>query len=93
MQHIIGDDPLFLGGQKLTAARATALERGIDRLRDDYFGHYRRLVWLVQEPAAELRARRAGRRKVPPPAFDHGPRRRPRAERAPEDLLGQLSSG
>jgi len=32
---------------------------GLDRhpeLWNDYFGHYRRLVWLAQEPAAELEA-------------------------------------
>lgn len=34
-------------------------ELGLDRypqLWDDYFGHYRRLVWLAQEPATELAA-------------------------------------
>jgi Protein of unknown function (DUF1638) len=37
-------------------------ELGLDRhpeLWDDYFGHYRRLVWLAQEPAPELAARAA----------------------------------
>ena len=32
---------------------------GLDRypeLRDDYFGNYERVVWLAQEPTAELRA-------------------------------------
>jgi len=32
---------------------------GLDRypeLRDDYFGNYERVVWLAQEPSAELRA-------------------------------------
>jgi Protein of unknown function (DUF1638) len=32
---------------------------GLDRypeLRDDYFRHYRRVVWLAQRPTAELRA-------------------------------------
>jgi Protein of unknown function (DUF1638) len=35
-------------------------ELGLDRhpeLWDDYFGHYRRLVWLAQEPSPELAAR------------------------------------
>ena len=34
-------------------------ELGLDRypeLRDAYFGHYTRVVWLAQEPDAELRA-------------------------------------
>ena len=34
-------------------------ELGLDRypeLRDDYFGHYTRVVWLAQEPDDELRA-------------------------------------
>ncbi len=33
-------------------------ELGLDRhpeLRDDYFGHYRRVVWLAQHPDAQLR--------------------------------------
>jgi hypothetical protein len=34
-------------------------ELGLDRypeLWDDYFGHYRRLVWLAQEPSPGLEA-------------------------------------
>ena len=34
-------------------------ELGLDRypeLRDTYFGHYTRVVWLAQEPDDELRA-------------------------------------
>ena len=40
-------------------ARTVEQELGLDRwpeLRDDYFGHYTRVVWLAQEPTAELRA-------------------------------------
>jgi hypothetical protein len=36
-----------------------AAELGLDRhpeLRDDYFGHYRRVVWLAQRPTAAARA-------------------------------------
>ena len=39
--------------------RSVVVELGLDRhpeLRDDYFGHYRRVVWLAQRPSAELRA-------------------------------------
>src|SRR3990170_4506040 len=40
-------------------ARTVERELGLDRwpeLRDDYFGHYTRVVWLAQEPDDELRA-------------------------------------
>lgn len=39
-------------------ARTVLAELGLDRhpeLRDDYFGHYHRVVWLAQEPDDELR--------------------------------------
>jgi hypothetical protein len=38
--------------------RTVVAELGLDRypeLRDDYFRHYTRVVWLAQEPDAELR--------------------------------------
>lgn len=37
--------------------RSVVVELGLDRypqLRDDYFGHYRRVVWLAQRPTPEL---------------------------------------
>jgi hypothetical protein len=37
--------------------RTVIAELGLDRypeLRDDYFGHYRRVVWLAQQPDEEL---------------------------------------
>jgi hypothetical protein len=40
-------------------ARTVVRELGLDRhpeLRDDYFGHYTRVVWLAQQPDDELRA-------------------------------------
>jgi hypothetical protein len=40
--------------------RAVVRPLGLDRhpeLRDDYFRHYRRVVWLAQRPTRELRAR------------------------------------
>jgi hypothetical protein len=42
-----------------TFDRSVVAELGLDRypeLRDAYFGHYRRIVWLAQSPTAELRA-------------------------------------
>src|SRR4051794_3456114 len=39
--------------------RTVVRELGLDRyaeLREDYFGHYTRVVWLAQEPTEELRA-------------------------------------
>jgi hypothetical protein len=39
--------------------RTVVRELGLDRhpeLRDDYFQHYTRVVWLAQEPDEELRA-------------------------------------
>jgi len=39
--------------------RSVVVELGLDRfpqLRDAYFGHYRRVVWLAQHPTARLRA-------------------------------------
>ena len=40
-------------------ARTVIQELGLDRypdLRDTYFGHYTRVVWLAQQPDDELRA-------------------------------------
>jgi hypothetical protein len=40
-------------------ARTVVAELGLDRypeLRDDYFRHYTRMVWLAQQPDDELRA-------------------------------------
>ena len=39
--------------------RSVVVELGLDRhpeLRDDYFGHYRRVVWLAQHPTPRARA-------------------------------------
>ena len=39
--------------------RSVVVELGLDRfpeLRDDYFGHYRRVVWLAQHTTARVRA-------------------------------------
>jgi hypothetical protein len=51
--------------------RTVVAELGLDRhpeLRDDYFAHYTRMVWLAQQPDDELRAlaeRAAGRIGLP----------------------------
>lgn len=40
--------------------RSVVVELGLDRypdLRDDYFGHYRRALWLAQRPTPDLRRR------------------------------------
>jgi hypothetical protein len=39
--------------------RSVVVELGLDRhpeLREDYFGHYRRAVWLTEDPTPRLRA-------------------------------------
>jgi Protein of unknown function (DUF1638) len=43
--------------------RSVVVELGLDRfpdLRDTYFGHYRRVVWLAQHPTAPVRAAAEG---------------------------------
>ncbi len=58
--------------------RLVLAELGLDRypeLWPDYFGHYRRLVWLAQEPTAALEAqaqRVAGRFGLPLTRVDTG---------------------
>lgn len=59
-------------------ARTVERELGLDRwpeLREDYFGHYTRVVWLAQEPDEELRAlaeQAAGRLGLPLTVVDTG---------------------
>jgi hypothetical protein len=70
--------------------RTVLTELGLDlhpELRDDYFGHYRRVVWLRQDPGAglEARARAAAERLgLPMVVVDTG---HDRLERAMEHLL------
>ena len=45
--------------------RTVVAELGLDRypeLRDDYFAHYTRMVWLAQQPDDELRGAGPARR-------------------------------
>lgn len=72
-------------------ARTVLQELGLDRypdLRDTYFAHYTRVVWLAQEPDDELRAlARAAADRIGLPLTvvetgDHG------LERALADLVG-----
>jgi Protein of unknown function (DUF1638) len=62
-------------------ARTVEQELGLDRwpeLRDAYFGHYTRVVWLAQAPDDELRrlaAEAAGRIGLPLTVVDTGDRR------------------
>jgi hypothetical protein len=70
--------------------RSVLAELGLDRypeLWDDYFGHYRRLIWLAQEPAPALVAqaeRVAAMFGLPLTRIDTGVSR---LERALEELL------
>jgi hypothetical protein len=72
--------------------RTVVAELGLDRhpeLRDDYFGHYSRVVWLAQQPGGvlrELAERAADRLGLPLTVVDTG---RARLERALAALLGQ----
>lgn len=76
-----------------TFSRTVLQELGLDRypdLRDTYFGHYTRIVWLAQEPDGELRAlaeQAAASIGLPLTVVetgDHG------LERALADLVGDL---
>jgi hypothetical protein len=73
--------------------RTVLRELGLDRhpeLRDDYFRHYTRAVWLAQEPTAELRAlaqRAADRLGLPLQVVPTGHRG---LERALADLLAAV---
>jgi Protein of unknown function (DUF1638) len=70
--------------------RSVARELGLDRhpeLAEDYFRHYTRVVWLAQEPTAELRERAeaaAARMGLPLTVVETGDAR---LEVAPEQLL------
>ena len=70
--------------------RTVIRELGLDRhpeLRDDYFGHYTRVVWLAQEPDDELRSlaeAAAARIGLPLTVVDTG---HGRLEAALEELL------
>ena len=71
--------------------RTVVAELGLDRypeLRDDYFAHYTRMVWLAQQPDDELRTlaeRAAARIGLPLTVVETG---HTGLERALADLLG-----
>ncbi len=75
--------------------RSVVVELGLDRfpeLRDDYFGHYRRVVWLAQHPTARARAaaeRAAGLLGLPLEVVVVGDAL---LEQALQDLIGAVSS-
>jgi Protein of unknown function (DUF1638) len=62
MQEMFTDQPgtyVFTDFLVRSFERTVVRELGLDRypeLREDYFGGYTRVVWLAQEPDAELRA-------------------------------------
>ncbi len=72
-----------------TFDRTVVRSLGLDRypeLRDEYFRHYRRVVWLAQRRTPELEAKAQGGRRPdrPPARGGRGGRGRPRARpRAP----------
>jgi hypothetical protein len=76
--------------------RTVVRELGLDRwpeLRDDYFRHYTRVVWLAQEPDAELRTlaqQVAERLRLPLTVVPTGTGR---LEAAMADLLSSVISG
>ena len=95
MEQVFADEP---GTYVLTDFlvrsfdRTVIAELGLDRhpeLRDDYFGHYRRVVWLRQEPdvdLAEQAQRAADRIGLPLVVVDTG---HGRLEQALQTLLAE----
>ncbi len=73
--------------------RTVIAELGLDRypgLRDDYFGHYRRVVWLRQDPRAGLEEQAqdaAGRLGLPLTVVDTG---QTRLEHAMDQLFAAV---
>jgi hypothetical protein len=61
MHRLLADEPgtyVLTDFLALSFRRTVVAELGLDRfpeLRDDYFRHYRRVVWLAQRPTPELR--------------------------------------
>ncbi|MGE3661822.1 MAG: DUF1638 domain-containing protein [Pseudonocardia sp.] len=62
VQELLAEEPgtyLLTDYLAATFERSVVTELGLDRfpeLKPDYFGHYRRAVWLAQEPTPERRA-------------------------------------
>jgi Protein of unknown function (DUF1638). len=62
MRRLLAEEPgtyVLTDYLALTFDRSVLVELGLDRwpeLREDYFRHYRRVVWLAQHPTARVRA-------------------------------------
>lgn len=60
LRRVLADEPgtyLLTDYLALSFHRSVIVELGLDRhphLRDDYFGHYRRVVWLAGRPTPDL---------------------------------------
>ena len=76
--------------------RTVIAELGLDRypeLRDDYFRHYTRLVWLAQQPDEDLRARAERAARMIGLPLTEVPTGHAGLERALEELLHAIPAG
>jgi hypothetical protein len=76
--------------------RTVVAELGLDRypeLRDDYFGHYTRLVWLAQQPDEDLRARAERAARLIGLPLTEVPTGHSGLEHALEELLHAIPAG
>lgn len=95
VRELLAEEPgtyLLTDYLAVTFGRSVVVELGLDRhpeLKADYFGHYRRVVWLAQEPTPPRRAAAQAAASfmelplVVVPVGDHG------LERALAELVGR----